>query len=101
MSMDTIWKFPIKITDSQVVVTRDAKIGRVIHAGLDPLGQPCIWCEVDTSYFDASESPRGGVEVFIVGTGNPSGWVARAEAHHISSFIQGAFVWHVYARKSA
>lgn len=101
MSADTIWKFPIKIIDRQTVVPRDAKIERVIHAGLDPSGQPCVWCEVDTYWFDASESPGGGVDLFIVGTGNPMGHVARSGASHVASFTQGPFVWHLYAEVSA
>lgn len=84
--MKTIWKFPLVITDRQTVPIPEN--GVPIHVGLDPHGNPCIWCEIPSINID-----RGLLEVFIVGTGNEM--PDRAE-NHLGSFIQGPFVWHVY-----
>lgn len=82
--MRTIYKYPIKITGVQEI---RLPLGRVLHVGLDPTGQPCIWAEVDT---DCSPIV---MPVYIVGTGNP---MPEHPTDHIGSFVMGPFVWHVY-----
>lgn len=83
--MKTIYKYPIEITDYQEIgMPVNAK---VIHAGLDGKGTPCVWAMVDNK--NATES----VPVLVVGTGNP---IPQSARRHVSSFNQGPFVWHIF-----
>lgn len=83
--MNTIYKYPIQITDEQEI--RIPYDYEVIHAGLDPSGEPCIWVKVDTDFSDTRLS------VFVVGTGNP---IPSDASKYVGSFIKGPFVWHVF-----
>jgi hypothetical protein len=83
--MNTIWKTPVEIKDWQAVfVTAGA---HPIFVGLDPQGVPSIWWEVNAQAVAAER------RIVVVGTGNrvPPGCV------HIGSFVDGQYVWHVYA----
>jgi hypothetical protein len=83
--MKTIYKYPIRITDNQEIqMPINAK---AIHAGLDPLGTPCVWATV------RADNKMDTVTVYVVGTGNPIPFMAR---RHVGSFNQGPFVWHVF-----
>lgn len=84
-NMKTIYKYPIKITNEQEIsMPQDAK---VIHAGLDPQGTPCVWAVVDT------ERETEPVSILVYGTGNPMNYFPH---EHVGSFTQGPFVWHVF-----
>jgi hypothetical protein len=83
--MKTIYKYPIQITDEQEIQVHGE--ADVLHAGLDPQGTPCIWAMVDPS------QPTAPLSVLVVGTGNPMPYVPY---RHLSSFVQGPFVWHVF-----
>ncbi len=86
IEMKTIWKFPIEIKDEQLI---KAPFGaEVIHAGLDPLGVPCVWCEVE------SVNSPDPISIVLVGTGQE---LPPRTFTHRGSFVDGAFVWHVYA----
>lgn len=88
--MRTIWKFPITIVDEQIITIPEGST--IIHTGLDPQGNPCIWAEVD------SIAKLKRMIVYIVGTGNPLPEVDYLiEPVHVGSFVQGPFVWHIYA----
>lgn len=84
--MRTIYKYPLKITDSQTIPI--AGFESFCAAMLDPNGIPCIWCEVDTKSIFIRE-----VEIFIVGTGNP---IPEKANVFIGSFLMIPSVWHVY-----
>lgn len=87
MSTKTIWKFPIDIVSKQrVVVPYEAEI---LHVGLDPAEQPCIWCLVEPG------NTQEPIDLFIVGTGHPAPFDAE---QHIGSFVQKSFVWHVFTK---
>lgn len=44
--MKTIWKFPLEVTDEQVLmVPKGAKLLTVQKQD----GKPCLWCEVDSA----------------------------------------------------
>lgn len=84
----TIHKYPIDIVDEQTIEIRtsEGSTYRIIHVGLDPSGQPCVWVEL---------TPGGWIRktvIHVVGTG---GRVTRS-GNHIGSFVHGPFVWHVY-----
>lgn len=62
---------------------------RIVHIGLDPLKRPCVWIE------HRSED-RDEMFVFVTyGTGHP----IEDDDRHVASFVDGAFVWHVYRRE--
>lgn len=84
MPNTTIWKF--SLPQRSVQIPRGA---RIIHAGLDPNEDICIWAEVDP---DAELVSRA---VSIVGTGGN----VPASQEHVGSFLYAPYVWHVYAEK--
>ena len=94
--MRTIYKYPIEIADEQAILMPQG--AEVIHAGLDPQGSPCVWAVVDTI------SKPEPVRIFVRGTGEPITCTPGCRAasctphvgRHISSFTQGAGVWHVF-----
>ncbi len=83
--MKTVWKFTIKIEDEQIVMMPPR--AEIIHVGLDPSGQPCVWAKAERS--------RNPVErlLFLTGTGSD---VPDAATRHLGSFNHGPFVWHVW-----
>ena len=96
--MKTIWKFPIEITDRQVVKIHGATLVKVIHVGLDPDGQACIWAEVVPENVQRRGAER--LVVYVFGTGNPINFEhGESAALHVGSFNDDPFVWHVYAMK--
>jgi hypothetical protein len=83
--MTTIYKYPIRITDKQLIVS--PMCSEIRHVGLDPNGTPCIWVEV------ATENEDEPWDLYIVGTGNP---LPKGASVYVGSFVQGPFVWHAY-----
>lgn len=82
--MKTICKFPIQIISHQrITMPVGAKI---LNAGLDPNGTPCIWALVE------SKESTNEREIFLYGTGHP---VSKCD-NHIGTFNHGPFVWHVF-----
>ncbi len=87
--MNTIWKFPIAITDRQSI-QMPAEFS-ILHVGLDPTGQPCIWAAVNAA------AQKRAFEIVTVCTGNPLPHVGG----YVGSFNQGPFVWHVFTGPGA
>lgn len=85
--MNSIYKYPIKITDEQEILMAP---GKIVHVGLDPKGTPCLWVLVWTTMPDVLRT------IFVVGTGNPIPGPAK---RHLGSFVQGPFVWHVFTHE--
>lgn len=86
--MKTIWKYKLPIRDlARVPVEFGAKL---IHVGLDPAGVPSIWCEVEPS------GKQIVMPFFVLGTGHE---IPEAADQHVGSFVDTAFVWHVYSVK--
>lgn len=83
--MHTVWKFPIQILDVQDVMMPPH--AEIIHAGLDPQGQPCVWARVKPTDVKVE---RG---VYLTGTGTP---IPDGDNRHVGSFTHGPFVWHVW-----
>jgi len=79
-----IYKYPIQIVSEQDIEMPYA--AEIIHAGLDPTGQPCIWAVVNPGF---DPKPR---RIFVVGTGREFETWER----HLGSFLQDQFVWHVF-----
>lgn len=92
--MRTIYKYPLMINDYQSVSLPEDY--RIVHIGVDPNGQLCLWAEVDTSKLPAITLP---VFVWLKGTGHSLDyWVMSPPVRpkHFTSFVDGPFVWHVY-----
>lgn len=86
--MRTIWKFSIKIADEQKISVPFNS--RLLYAGLDPTGAPCVWANVETENSDKEEHT-----VHIRGTGHP----LPNYGHYLNSFNHGPFVWHVFTHE--
>ena len=84
MRSNVIYKYKIQIIEYQCIsMPRGAKI---IHAGLDPVDEPCVWALIDP------DQPAIERELFIIGTGQSGVKVDN----HVGSFIMGRFMWHVF-----
>ncbi len=66
---------------------------KILHAGPDPTGQVCVWAAVMP---DRPQMADNFARVLVAGTGHDIGEPFRAE-HHIGSYVDGPFVWHVFA----
>lgn len=83
--MRTIWKFPLALTDSQVILV---PLGARILCVQVQNGQICLWAEVDSS------RDLHMVAIGIAGTGHD---VPFELLHYIGTVQTGPMVWHVYA----
>lgn len=85
--METIWKFPIKVTDVQSIpIPEQAKILTVQVQN----GQPCVWVQLDPGH------AKTGRTIRIAGTGHP---LPDAESLlYIGTFQLhgGGLVFHVF-----
>ena len=88
--MKTIWKYKLEITDYQMIsLPINAKI---ISTGIDPIGDLCIWAEVDSD-----QKNLLGVNVAIIGTGNPFPHGVGDEYKFLGSVLyRETLMWHVY-----
>ena len=85
--MTRIWKYELPIED---VATKVMPAGaEILHVGLDPSGQPCVWALVQEN----EKMERSNFH--IVGTGNPMS-DEITHAMHLGSIVQGPSVWHVF-----
>ncbi len=88
----TIYKFPLAIEEKQKIefLKEAGTTCKIIHVGLDPQDQPCVWIELYVGTYPCS------YEFKIIGTG---GRVSGCD-NHVGSFVQGRYVWHVYVLES-
>lgn len=85
--MKTIWKFPLKMTDRQIVeMPLPAKLLCVQLQGRNPNEAACLWAEVDP------EGEKVRIEIAMIGTGHPLPDGMR----YISTMQYGALVFHFY-----
>lgn len=88
--MRTVFKYPLTVTQEQTIkvpVTSYGGAPDFLHAGLDPMGVPSVWLEIDT------EGTPTTVTVYMFGTGHS---IPSYATVHLASFVQRSFVWHVY-----
>jgi hypothetical protein len=92
-TLKTIYKYPLKIADKQNL-TNDP-IESILNVGLDPSGNPCIWALVDTDLIDMFSQQKIGSTntIYVIGSGYE---VPKDAEFYIGSFVDGAFVWHVW-----
>lgn len=86
---ETIWKFPLEVTDSQSV--KMPKASRILSVQTQG-GQPCLWAWVD------SEAPLETRTFHTFGTGHPMRKDARQILEHVGTYQlnDGALVFHVF-----
>jgi hypothetical protein len=86
MNHRSIWKFRLNVDHQTIDI--EARIVEWLHVGLDPNGTPCAWAIVDQF---SRLHHRYALEVVGTGQSAPS-------APYIGSFVEGPFVWHVFAK---
>lgn len=86
-----IHKYAIPLDDT--VILKLPLGSRIIHAGRDPLGVINVWAEVNPDEIVTRE-----YRIEIRGTGHELGVIEYLEMRHVSSFLDGSFVWHVYTK---
>ena len=86
--MTTIWKYPLKLTDEQVV--RMPEGGEILTAQMQG-GTLCLWVLVN------NEAPAQGRTIEVRGTGHP----APNGCRYIATTQMGQLVWHVFEREIA
>ena len=85
--MITIHKYEINIADElSVTLPKDAEI---LHLGLDPNGDVCIWAKVNT------DNPMVELPLLVFGTGHN---IPDNAKRHLGSVLQRFFVWHIFYR---
>lgn len=89
--MKTIWKFPLSVTDEQIVQIPGRGVVLTIQ---EQRGWPCLWAMVDDTQF---KNPR---TIHIYGTGHP---MPDDPGHYVSTFQMhgGELVFHVFEVKPA
>lgn len=89
----TIWKFPLKLTDSQDV---EMPLGARILSVAEQHGVICMWALINPH----PEVGRASRQINIIGTGHPA--VYEYDADYIGTVLTcgGDFVWHVFARRA-
>lgn len=86
--MKVIYKYPLHNIENRVALPIVAK---VVHFGICPEGQRCLWVEVEPSR-DTRE------RIFhVFGTG----WSIPLEVTHLASMIDGGLVLHLYEQHQA
>jgi hypothetical protein len=81
----TIWKFPLKITDKQVL--RIPRVHELLDVQLQD-GQPMLWAMVHP------DSTVQGLAIYCYGTGNPG---PSPEEVYVATIQLYGFVWHFYS----
>lgn len=85
--MDQIFKYPIKITDTQSIRV-DGFVSILKIAEQDH--QLYMWCVTRIGTFRSHE-----LKVHIVGTGNPMPDI-QSKDHFESIVMKSGFVWHIF-----
>lgn len=87
----TIWKFPLAVTDVQrIKMPKGAEVLTVQRQG----ELACLWAIVD----DAADTVMRVFEIH--GTGNPMWQDMGVERKYIATFQVPPYVWHVFERLS-
>jgi len=86
--MNTIWKFPLTITDHQTITVPRSFMPLTVQFQGPVL---CLWAMVDPN----EAMNIDPLNIYIVGTGNPG---PPEDAQYLGTAQQsgGALVWHVF-----
>jgi hypothetical protein len=89
MTKQTIWKYPLEITDIQTLMMPEG--AEILSAQMqgDVL---CLWALVN------QDAPKQRREIEVLGTGNPA---PEAKRRYISTVQMrgGTLVWHIFERE--
>ncbi len=86
--MRKIYKYPFEIND-KITIPLPRQWHKVMHAGLDPNGQACLWVMIHEEDWDDTKD----VDFHIYGTGHD---IRLPVGNYINTFMQGQFIWHVF-----
>ena len=86
--MRSVWKFPLKLDEFQVVEM--PMFAEILCVQMQQ-GTPTIWASVETN-----NDPEGR-QIAIVGTGHPA--PPPEQSDYIGTVQMDAYVWHVFAEK--
>lgn len=89
MSNESIWKFALRVTDSQIV---RMPMGAVILTVQVQRGTPCLWARVDTKV------GRETRLILTFGTGQPVAFEKTDKYIGTYQLDEGALVLHVFER---
>ena len=86
--MRTVWKYPLEITDRQVLtIPRGAQFLSVVEQD----GTPMLYALID------SDSPKKPYEVFLRGTDNPIDEAYLRFCDFLGTVkMPDGFVWHIF-----
>lgn len=90
--MRVIHKYPFEADATKIQKLKLPHGGRIVFVGLDCDRVPALWIE-----FEKDASVLRPEDIFVIGTGMDIPGYAR---HHLGTFLQGIFVWHIYSRYS-
>jgi hypothetical protein len=85
----TIWKFPLEVTDSQMVSMPPETV--ILHVGVQR-GTPCLWGLVTRPEDDKIQR-----EILTIGTGHP---IASGKKRYLGTYqlMDGSLVFHIFER---
>lgn len=86
--MRTIYKYPLQLTESQVLSLPSSAKPLSVQLQGDQL---CLWADVPPSGRFVVEKE---VVISVVGTGHP---IPPGAVNYLGTVQQGNFVWHIYA----
>lgn len=90
--MRTIYKYELSCGGiNNIKMPQSANI---LHLGLDPVGKPCFWAEVQT------DAPIVSMDVVGIGTGWPLDELFTIENNffYLGTINDGIYMWHYYGR---
>lgn len=89
--MLTVYKYSIRPSEEEIKLSIPGG-GPVLSAGVDPIGQLCVWALADT------DKPEEDVSVYCIGTGWPLDWITEQEEalNFVGSLKDGPYMWHVF-----
>ena len=89
--MITIYKYPLQPNAEEIELSIPGG-GPVISAGIDPIGNTCVWAFADTEKEDIP------VRIYCVGTGWPMDWIMEKEDNLecIGTVKEGIYMWHLF-----
>ncbi len=79
-----IWKFPLELTDTQVIQLPD---GATILSAENQRGQLCLWAQLNPQMTPISK------RIAIIGTGHP---MPSGLQRFIGTVLMTPYVWHVF-----
>lgn len=91
--MKTIYKYKLEVTRRQIIDVPN--IAKVLHVGLDPWGDICVWIELWTEWLGEEKM---GMKIRMFNTGgsiipDEGGYSAIC---HIGTVAKGDYVRHFY-----